>query len=60
MRNQPILQSRVGMENMKDEEIAENIQAILGVLEGKLKRGLKNIKFAYIKTAMGTPAKIKP
>jgi large subunit ribosomal protein L1 len=60
MRNQPILQSRVGMENMKDEEITENIQAVLRVLEGKLKRGLKNIKFAYIKTAMGTPAKIKP
>ena len=60
MRNQPILQSRVGMENMKDEEIAENIQAVLSVLEGKLKRGLKNIKFAYIKTAMGTPTKIKP
>jgi large subunit ribosomal protein L1 len=60
LRNQPIIQSRVAMENMKDEEIAENIQAILKVLEGKLKKGTKNIKFAYIKTAMGTPVKIKP
>jgi large subunit ribosomal protein L1 len=60
MRNQPILQSRVGMENMKDEEIAENIQAVLRILEGKLKRGLKNIRFVYIKTTMGTPVKIKP
>jgi len=60
LRNQPIMQNRVGMENMKDEEIAENIQSVLRVLEGKLKKGMKNIKFAYIKTAMGTPVKIKP
>jgi len=60
MRNQPIIQNRVAMENMKDEEITENIQAILKVLEGKLKKGTKNIRFAYIKTAMGTPVKIKP
>jgi large subunit ribosomal protein L1 len=60
MRNQPILQNRVGMENMKEEEISENIQAVLRVLEAKLKKGMKNIKFAYIKTAMGAPVKIKP
>ncbi len=60
LRNQPILQSRIGMENMKDEEITENILMVLRVLEGKLKRGMKNIKFAYIKTAMGTPVKVKP
>jgi large subunit ribosomal protein L1 len=60
MRNQPTLQSRIGMENMKDEEITDNIMAVLRVLEGKLKRGMKNIKFAYIKTAMGAPVKIKP
>jgi large subunit ribosomal protein L1 len=59
LRNQPTLQSRIGMENMKDEEITENILAVLRVLEGKLKRGMKNIKFAYIKTAMGAPVKIK-
>jgi large subunit ribosomal protein L1 len=60
LRNQPTLQSRIGMENMKDEEITENIMVVLRVLEGKLKRGMKNIKFAYIKTAMGAPVKIKP
>jgi len=59
MRGQPILQNRIGMENMKDEEIAENIQVVLRVLEGKLKKGMKNIKTAYIKTAMGAPVKIK-
>ena len=60
MRNQPIIQCAVGTADMKDEEIVDNIQAVLRVLEGKLKRGLKNIKFAFIKTSMGTPVKIKP
>jgi large subunit ribosomal protein L1 len=60
MRNQPIIQVSFGTEDMKDEDLVDNIQAILRVLEGKLKRGLKNIKLVYIKTSMGTPVKIKP
>jgi large subunit ribosomal protein L1 len=60
LRSQPILQCRVGSEKMKEEEIAENVQVVLRVIEGKLKRGMKNIKLAYIKTAMGKPVSIKP
>jgi large subunit ribosomal protein L1 len=60
MRNQPIIQCRVGTENMKEEEIAENIQAVLRGIERKLKRGMKNIKSACIKTSMGALVKIKP
>jgi len=60
MRNQPIIQCQVGTENMKEEELVENIQAVLRVLERKLKRGIKNIKLTYIKTSMGAPVKIKP
>jgi large subunit ribosomal protein L1 len=60
LRNQPMLQCRIGMENMKEEEITENVQTVLRVLEGKLKKGMKNIKSAYLKTAMGPPVKVKP
>lgn len=60
MRNQPIIQCRVGTEDMKEEEITENIQAILRIMEGKLKKGMKNIKSLHIKTSMGTVVKIKP
>jgi large subunit ribosomal protein L1 len=60
MRNQPIIQCPIGTENMSDNDLSDNIQAVLRVLEGKLKRGLKNIKLAYIKMSMGTPVKIKP
>jgi large subunit ribosomal protein L1 len=60
MRNQPIIQVSIGTENLSDEELTDNIQAVLRVLDGKLKRGLKNVKYAFIKTSMGTPVKIKP
>lgn len=60
MRNQPILQCHVGIESMKEEEIAENVQTVLRVIEGKLKKGMKNIKLASIKTSMGTPVSIRP
>jgi large subunit ribosomal protein L1 len=60
MRNQPIIQTTVGTANQSDEELVDNIQSVLRVLEGKLKRGLKNIDIVFIKTSMGTPVKIKP
>ena len=60
MRNQPTIQVSVGTENMNEEELFDNVQAVLRVLEGKLKRGLKNVKLAYVKTSMGAPVKIKP
>jgi len=58
MRNQPIVRCRVGTESMKEEEIAENVQTVLRTIEGKLKRGTKNIKAHYLKTSMGAPVKI--
>jgi large subunit ribosomal protein L1 len=60
MRGQPIIQTTVGTANQSDEDLVDNIQTVLRVLEGKLKRGLKNIDMAFIKTSMGTPVKIKP
>jgi large subunit ribosomal protein L1 len=60
MRNQPIIQTVAGTANQPDEEIVDNIQAVLRVLDGKLKRGLKNIDVVFIKASMGEPIKIKP
>ena len=58
LRGQPVLQCRVGMEDMADKEIAENIHAVIGRVEGKLKRGIKNIRSINLKTAMGPSIKI--
>ena len=60
MRAQPIIQVSVGSETMGEDELWDNIQVILRFLDGKLKRGLKNVKNVYIKTSMGVPVKIKP
>jgi len=59
LRGQPVLQCRIGTEDMPDEQIAENIETVIRRLEGKLKRGLKNIRSIIIKTAMGPPTKMK-
>jgi large subunit ribosomal protein L1 len=58
MRSQPTLQCSVGTEENPDEEIAENILAVIRRVEGRLKRGLKNISTIYLKTSMGSPVKI--
>jgi large subunit ribosomal protein L1 len=58
MRGQPVLQCRVGNENMKDEEIAENVQAVVRRIEVKLKRGIKNFRSVYLKTSMGSAVKV--
>jgi len=60
MRSQPIIQVSIGSQQMKDEDLVDNTMAVLRVLDGKLKRGLKNVKYAFIKTSMGEPVKIKP
>jgi len=58
-RGQPVLQCRVGAENMSDEEIAENVQAVIRRVETKLKRGIKNIRSVSLKTTMGPSIKIR-
>jgi large subunit ribosomal protein L1 len=44
---------------MSDEQLAQNVEAVISRLEGKLKRGLKNIRSIVVKTAMGPPVKIR-
>ena len=53
------IQATVGQEEMKTEHIAENIDAIMKRLEGKLERGKLNIGSVYVKTTMGPPMRIQ-
>jgi len=57
-KKQPVIHCRVGTENMKDEEIAKNIQAVISKLEDKLERGMKNIQSIYIKMTMGPAVRV--
>ena len=58
MRGQPVIQCRIGNESMPDQEIAENVQAVVRRIEGKLKRGIKNFRSVYLKTSMGSSVKV--
>ncbi len=55
MKDQPIIQCKIGSEKIDSKKIAENIQTILKRLEVKLERGLKNIYSIQVKTTMGKP-----
>ncbi len=58
-RDQPVLHCRVGSEGMSDDEIAENIQAVIGRIARRLKRGTKNIDSIYVKLTMGPAVKVE-
>ena len=53
------IHATVGREEMKTDQIAENVDAILKRLEGKLERGKLNIGSVYVKTSMGPPIKVQ-
>ncbi|MEM2851251.1 MAG: 50S ribosomal protein L1 [Candidatus Bathyarchaeia archaeon] len=55
MKDQPVIQCRVGSEDMPTEKVVENIQAVLARLENRLEKGLKNIHQIQVKTTMGPP-----
>ena len=48
----------VGRENMTDEQVAQNIEAVLNNLVAATKRGYANIKSIYLKTTMGEAVKL--
>jgi large subunit ribosomal protein L1 len=58
LKDQPLIQCSVGNESMKDEEVAENILAVLKFLEEKLPKGKANIKSIMVKLTMSKPIKV--
>ncbi len=59
VRDQPVVQCRIGTEQMSDEKIAENALAVFNRVETRLERGAKNIGRVLIKTTMGKPVKLQ-
>jgi len=58
VKDQPLIQSIVGSEDMAAAEIAENIDAVMDVLDRNLEQGSKQIKAMYLKTTMGPVTKV--
>lgn len=59
LKDQLAVQAKVGTEEMLAEKVAENIQAVITRLEGKLEKGAKNIGSISLKTTMGKPVKVE-
>jgi large subunit ribosomal protein L1 len=49
----------VGTKDMKLEDLAENIEAVIKRVERKLEKGHHNIKNIYVKTTMGPAIKVE-
>ena len=58
VRDQPVIQCRVGTEDMASEKIVDNVQAVVTAIEGKLERGLGNVGSIIVKATMGSPIKV--
>ncbi|WP_460122850.1 50S ribosomal protein L1 [Stetteria hydrogenophila] len=56
VRGQPQVMCRVGTEDMKPEDIAENVKAVLSTLEGRV--GRQKIARVIIKRTMGIPVEV--
>ena len=59
IKENPVVLTKVGNVKMGNKEVAENIEAIIHTLEGKLEKGIQNIRSATIKTTMGNSMKIE-
>lgn len=57
IKNNPIVQCRIGVESMRDEEVAENAKEVLDFLRNRIKHPAR-IKSIYVKLTMGPPIKI--
>jgi large subunit ribosomal protein L1 len=59
LKDSPVIQCTVGIESMKDEDVAENIEAVLNFLEKRLPKGKNSIGKSLIKLTMGRPSKVE-
>ena len=58
MKDQPVIQVKVGTEDMPNDVLVQNIQTIISRLEAKLEKGSKNISGVAVKTTMGPLVKV--
>jgi large subunit ribosomal protein L1 len=59
IKDSPVIQCMVGNEKMKDEEITENVEAVMKFLETRLPKGKTNIGKTRLKLTMGEPVKVE-
>ena len=58
LRKAPVLHTKVGMRDMPEDQLVDNIVFIIGEVAKKLDRGEDNIRSLHVKTTMGPAFKI--
>lgn len=58
IKSQATIQALVGTQDMSDDKIAENIDAVLAILDQNLEKGRNQIKSMFIKTTMGSVVRV--
>jgi len=59
VKDTPVIQTIIGKEDMKDQELAENMEAVLQFLEKRLPKGKNNIGKVMMKLTMSKPMKVE-
>ena len=59
VKDAPVIHCIVGTDKMSDEQVAENVEALVGFLEHRLPRGKANISKMVLKLTMGKPVKLE-
>jgi large subunit ribosomal protein L1 len=57
-RDKPFVHCIVGKEEMSDEEVAQNIEAVMANLTRATKRGFGNVRNVFLKLTMGEAVKV--
>ena len=58
IKDQPVVHTVVGTEDMDDKKLAENIEAVLQTIDRKLEKGRNQLKSMYVKTTMGPVVRV--
>ncbi len=58
VRDAPVISCPIGVEQMSDDALGKNFEAVLAGVEKRLPNGRQNIKAVYIKATMGAPVKV--
>ena len=59
LKESPVISVPVGTEDMKDEDILKNAEAVYGFVSQKLPKGINNIRGMHIKLTMGIPVRLE-